>query len=61
MHILQLPENDFIKKINRVIFNSIWNKHDRFKRNTLIGKNRRRRDRCDRHRTLVKSTESIID
>lgn len=36
--ILPLPENDFIKKVNRAIFNFIWNKHDRIKRNTLIGK-----------------------
>lgn len=36
--ILTLPENDFIKKVNRAIFNFIWNKHDRIKRNTLKGK-----------------------
>lgn len=36
--ILPLPENDFIKKVKRVIFNFIWNKHDRIKRNTLRGK-----------------------
>lgn len=35
--ILPLPENDFIKKVDRAIFNLIWNKHDRIKRNTLIG------------------------
>lgn len=31
-------ENDFIKKVNRVIFNFIWNKYDRIKWNILIGK-----------------------
>lgn len=36
--ILTLPENDFIKKVDRAIFNFIWNKHDRIKRNTLKGK-----------------------
>lgn len=46
-----ISENDFIQKVNRVIFNFIWNEHDRIKQNILIGKNRRRRDRCDRLRT----------
>lgn len=37
--ILPLTENEYIQKVNyRTIFNFIWNKRDRIKRNTLIGK-----------------------
>lgn len=35
--ILNSPENDFIKKIQRLIYNFIWDKTERIKRNTLIG------------------------
>ena len=34
--ILNFPVDDFLKKINRLIFNFIWNKTDRIKRNSLI-------------------------
>ena len=37
-NILELPDENYIKKINRLIFNFIWNKTDRIKRNTMIGK-----------------------
>lgn len=30
-------ENDFIKKMQRLIYNFIWDKTERFKHNTLIG------------------------
>ena len=36
--ILKYPPNDVIKKINTVIYGFIWQKRDRIKRNTLIGK-----------------------
>lgn len=35
--ILEIPDNDFIKNIKRLIFNFMWNKTDRIKRNTIIG------------------------
>ena len=35
--ILESPDGEFIKKINRLVFNFIWNKTDRIKRNTIIG------------------------
>lgn len=35
--ILCLPGKEFLKKIQRLIFNFIWNKSERIKRNTLIG------------------------
>ena len=34
--VLNIPDNVFLKKINRLIFNFIWNKTDRIKRNSLI-------------------------
>jgi hypothetical protein len=37
-NILELPDETYFKKINRLIYNFIWNKTDRIKRNTLIGK-----------------------
>lgn len=36
--ILPLPNQDFLKKIKCSIFNFIWNKRDRIKRDTIIGK-----------------------
>lgn len=36
--ILPLPYQDFLKKIKCSIFNFIWNKRDRIKRDTIIGK-----------------------
>ena len=36
-NILELPDKKFIKDINRLIYNFLWNKTDRIKRNTLIG------------------------
>lgn len=33
--ILELPEENYIKNINALIFNSLWNNHDN--RNTVIG------------------------
>lgn len=35
--ILEIPDEDYIKRINKLIYNFIWNKTDRIKRNTLIG------------------------
>lgn len=35
--LLPTPGDEFIKEINKIIFNFIWNKKDRIKRNTLIG------------------------
>lgn len=35
--ILELPEENYIKNINRLIFNFLWNNHDRIERNTVIG------------------------
>lgn len=35
--ILCLPGKEFLKKIQRLIFNFVWNKSERIKRNTLIG------------------------
>ena len=32
-----LPDENYIKKIQRLIFNFIWEKMERIKRNTLIG------------------------
>lgn len=34
--ILELPERNYVNNINRLIYNSIWNKTDRIKRNTMI-------------------------
>ena len=34
--ILEFPDDDYLKKLNRLIFNFIWNKTERIKRNTLI-------------------------
>lgn len=31
------PEKEFLKKIQRLLFNFLWNKSERIKRNTLIG------------------------
>ena len=36
-NILELPDKKFIKDINRLIYNFVWNKTDRIKRNTLMG------------------------
>ena len=36
--ILKYPPSDVIKRINTAIYGFIWQKRDRFKRNTLIGK-----------------------
>ena len=36
--ILPLPDDNFIQNVKRSIFNFIWNKTDRIKRNTIIGK-----------------------
>ena len=35
--VLPLPDENFLKLINKSIFNFIWNTKDRIKRNTLIG------------------------
>ena len=35
--ILESPDDEFINKINRLVFNFILNKTDRIKRNTIIG------------------------
>ena len=35
--ILTIPDNTYIKKIQRLIYNFIWNKTERIKRNVLIG------------------------
>ena len=35
--VLPIPEDSLIKKIKTSIFNSIWDKPDRFKRDTIIG------------------------
>ena len=35
--ILCLPTEEYVKKTQRLIFNFIWNKMKRIKRNTLIG------------------------
>ena len=35
--ILCLPTEEYVKKTQRLIFNLIWNKTERIKRNTLIG------------------------
>ena len=34
--ILNFPDDEYLKKVNRLIFNFIWNKTDRIKKNTLI-------------------------
>lgn len=34
---MEIPDEDYIKSINKLIYNFIWNKIDRIKRNTLIG------------------------
>ena len=34
--VLNFPTNEYLKRINRLIFNFIWNKTDRIKRNSLI-------------------------
>ena len=36
-NILELPDKKFLKDINRLIYNFVWNKTDRMKKNTLIG------------------------
>ena len=36
--VLPLPDDNFIQNVKRSIFNFIWNKTDRIKRNTIIGK-----------------------
>ena len=36
--VLPIPEDDLIKRIKSSIFNFIWDKRDRIKRDTLIGK-----------------------
>ena len=36
--ILHLPSDEYIKKITRLLFNFIWQKNERIKRNTIIGK-----------------------
>ena len=46
--ILTLPDNAYIKKIQRLIYNFIWNKTERIKRNVLIG-------------TITKGGLSIVD
>ena len=35
--LLNTPDDEFIRGINRIIFNFIWNKKDRIRRNTLVG------------------------
>ena len=35
--LLTTPDDEFIRGINRIIFNFIWNKKDRIRRNTLVG------------------------
>ena len=35
--IICLPTEEYVKKTQRLIFNFIWNKTERIKRNTLIG------------------------
>ena len=35
--ILELPDENYLKKLNRTIFNFIWNTTERIKRNTVIG------------------------
>ena len=35
--VLSFPDSEYIKKINKLIYNVIWNKRDRIKRNTIIG------------------------
>ena len=36
--ILPLPPPNFIKEINKLIYNYLWGSRDRIKRNTLIGR-----------------------
>ena len=36
--ILQNPDNEYFKNVSKIIYNFIWKKRDRIKRNTLIGK-----------------------
>ena len=36
--VLPLPHDNFFQNVKRSIFNFIWNKTDRIKRNTIIGK-----------------------
>ena len=31
-----MPPDDFVKQINKLIYNFIWNSRDRIKRNVLI-------------------------
>jgi hypothetical protein len=35
--ILQYPEKETVKKLKKTIFNFLWRKRERIKRNTLIG------------------------
>ena len=35
--ILTFPDSEYIKKFNKLIYNFIWNKRDRIKRNSIIG------------------------
>ena len=35
--ILQIPDKDFLKKTNKLIYNFLWKNTERIKRNTLIG------------------------
>ena len=34
---LHVPDENYLKKLNRTIFNFIWNTTERIKRNTVIG------------------------
>ena len=36
--VLQLPGDEFVQNVKKSMFNFIWNKTDRIKRNTIIGK-----------------------
>ena len=36
-NVLNLPDCNYIKSINKLIYTFMWNKTDRIKRNTLIG------------------------
>ena len=40
--ILNFPNSENVKTINRLIFNFIWGSRDRIKRNTLIGREKGR-------------------
>lgn len=37
-NILQNPDVEFFKNVSKLIYNFLWKKRDRIKRNTLIGK-----------------------